>query len=45
MAVRWFRSGTVDHVPGSVLDPFPKLLRLNDAVASDPRVVAWRARS
>jgi glutathione S-transferase len=45
MGVRWFRSGTVDHVPASVFDPFPKLLRLSDAVANDPRVQAWRARS
>jgi glutathione S-transferase len=45
MAVRWFRSNAVDHVPGSVLDPFPKLLRLHDAVGRDPRVMAWRART
>ena len=44
MAVRWFRSGVVDHVPGSVLDPFPKLLRLHDAVGNDARIQAWRAR-
>ncbi len=45
MGLRWFRSGAVDHVPSSVLDPFPKLLRLHDAVGNDPRVQAWRART
>jgi glutathione S-transferase len=33
MMVRWLRSGVVDHVPPSVLDACPKLLRLSDTVA------------
>jgi glutathione S-transferase len=44
MAVRWFRSGVVDHIPRSVFDPFPKLVRHHDAVANDPRIAAWRAK-
>ncbi|CAN5557258.1 hypothetical protein BH11MYX1_BH11MYX1_11660 [soil metagenome] len=44
MGVRWFRSGVVDHIPGSVFDAFPKLVRHHDAVANDARVAAWRAR-
>ncbi len=44
MGVRWFRSGVVDHIPGSVFDAFPKLVRHHDAVANEPRIAAWRAR-
>jgi glutathione S-transferase len=44
MAVRWFKRGTVDHVPASVFDAFPKLTRLHDAVADHPRVRAWTAK-
>ncbi|MEO8703873.1 MAG: glutathione S-transferase family protein [Kofleriaceae bacterium] len=44
MGVRWFRSGVVDHIPGSVFDAFPKLVRHHDAVANDARIAAWRAR-
>jgi glutathione S-transferase len=44
MAVRWFKRGTVDHVPGTVFDAFPKLTRLHDAVADHPRVRAWTAK-
>src|SRR4051812_314246 len=32
MIVRWFRSGVLDHIPATVLDGFPKLNRLHDAV-------------
>jgi glutathione S-transferase len=32
MAVRWLTSGTVDHVPTTVFDKYPKLLRLYHAV-------------
>ena len=44
MAVRWFKRGTVDHVPTTVFDRFAKLTRLHDAVADHPRVRAWLAR-
>lgn len=44
MGVRWFRSGVVDHIPASVFDAFPKLVRHHDAVAAEPRIAAWRAK-
>ncbi|HEY4183158.1 MAG TPA: glutathione S-transferase [Kofleriaceae bacterium] len=44
MGVRWFKSGVLDHVPGTVFDAFPKLTRHHDAVANDARIAAWRAK-
>lgn len=44
MAVRWIAGGTLDHVPASVFTPFPKLLRVHDAVRDDARVRAWYAK-
>jgi len=44
MGVRWFKSGVVDHIPATVFDKFPKLVRHHDAVAADPRIAAWRAK-
>ncbi len=43
MAVRWFKRGTVDHIPATIFDAFPKLTRLHDAVAQHPRLAAWIA--
>jgi glutathione S-transferase len=45
MVVRWFASGTVDHVPATVFDAFPKLNRLYQAVAAHPGITAWLARA
>jgi prostaglandin-H2 D-isomerase / glutathione transferase len=45
MMVRWLTSGTLDHVPTSVLDHCPKLLRLHKAVAEHPGVKGWLGRS
>jgi glutathione S-transferase len=45
MVVRWFASGTVDHVPATVFDAFPKLKRLHEAVGAHPGIKAWLARS
>lgn len=42
---RWLRGGKLDHIPTTVLDPFPKLIRVHDAVAEHPRVRAWYARA
>jgi hypothetical protein len=51
MAVRWFKSGMLDHVPANIFDPFPNLNRIHDAVRdhaglSDPGTLApeaeWR---
>ncbi len=43
MAVRWFASGTVDHVPSSVFAAFPKLTRVYESVQNDARIKAWYA--
>lgn len=45
MLVRWLVSGVLDHVPTSVLDHCPKLLRLSRAVGDHPGVKAWLAKS
>ncbi len=44
MMARWLTSGTLDHVPTSVLDHCPKLLRLHKAVSEHSRVKVWLAR-
>jgi glutathione S-transferase len=36
--------GTVDHIPADIFKPFPKLLRLYEAVKTHPKVVEWYAR-
>ena len=43
-AVRWFATGTVDHVPATVFAPFPKLTRLYESVRDDARIKAWYAK-
>lgn len=45
MIVRWLTGGVLDHVPTTVLDHCPKLLRLSNAVAEHPGVLSWKARS
>jgi glutathione S-transferase len=44
VVVGWLKSGVLDHIPASVLDPFPKLEKLYQSVLSHPKVAAWRAR-
>ena len=44
MVVRWFATGTVDHIPATVFDDFPKLKRLYQAVGDHERVKAWSVR-
>ncbi|MBN8510948.1 MAG: glutathione S-transferase family protein [Burkholderiales bacterium] len=44
MVVRWLSSGTLDHVPTTVLDHCPKLLRLYRAVGAHPGVKSWLER-
>jgi hypothetical protein len=43
--VRWLISGTIDHVPTSVLDHCPKLKRLCQQVGEHPGVKAWLERT
>ncbi|WP_418315616.1 glutathione S-transferase family protein [Piscinibacter sakaiensis] len=45
MVVRWLTSGALDHVPTSVLDHCPKLLKLYQAVGDHPGVKEWLAKS
>jgi glutathione S-transferase len=45
MMVRWLTSGTLDHVPTTVLDHCPKLLRLFRAVGEHAGVKDWQAKS
>lgn len=45
MLVRWLISGVLDHVPTTVLDHCPKLLRLHRDVGAHPGVQAWLAKS
>ena len=43
--VRWFASGTVDHVPKTIFADFPKLTSVYEAVQSHPGVVGWYEKS
>lgn len=45
LAVRWFAGGKVDHVPATIFAPYPKLIRVHDAVRDHAGVKAWNARS
>lgn len=44
MAVRWFAGGKVDHVPATIFDGYPKLVRVHDAVRDHEGVKAWYAK-
>lgn len=44
MIVGWLRSGILDHIPPTVLDPFPKLNRVHDAVRDHARIKTWYAK-
>ena len=41
---KWLSSGTVDDIPSSIFDAFPKFKAAAEAVRTHPRVVAWYAR-
>ena len=41
MMARWLTSGVLDHIPTSVLDHCPKLLKLHAAVAEHAGVKSW----
>lgn len=45
MIVRWLVLGTVDHVPTTVFDACPKLLRVFQQVGDHPGVLAWLERA
>lgn len=44
MGMRSFRRGVMDHIPTTVFDGFPKLIKLYEAVEAWPAVKAWIAR-
>lgn len=44
IAVRWFRSGALDHIPTTIFDAYPKLNRVHDAVHAHARVKDWYAK-
>jgi len=39
-----YTKGVYDHIPKEILEAFPKITALMDAVASHPRVVDWYAK-
>ena len=45
MVVRWLTTGALDHVPTTVLDHCPKLLRLYWVLGEHAGVKAWLARA
>ncbi len=45
MIVRWLSSGTVDHIPTTVFDHCPKLMRVFREVGAHPGVKAWLERT
>jgi glutathione S-transferase len=45
MILRWIRGGALDHIPATVFDAFPKLVRVHDAVRDHAGVKAWYAKT
>jgi len=45
MIVRWLKGGKVDHVPATIFDAHPKLIRVHDAVRDHAAVKAWNAKT
>jgi prostaglandin-H2 D-isomerase / glutathione transferase len=45
MTVKWILGGKLDHIPTTVFNAFPKLMRTYTAVSEDTRVVAWYSKS
>lgn len=44
MAVKWFASGVVDHVPSTIFDVYPKLMGVFAAVRDHAGVKSWYGR-
>jgi glutathione S-transferase len=44
VALRWLKSGTVDHIPATLLDGYGKLGRVFAAVRDDARIQSWAAK-
>ena len=41
IAHKWVASGSIDHVPATLFEGFPKLTRVAQAVAAHERVKSW----
>ena len=39
-----FLRGNIDYIPATIFQPYPKLLRVFEAVKSHPKVLEWYAR-
>jgi len=44
MVVRWFVSGSIDHISTDVFADFPKLMGLYEAVHTHPGITSWYAK-
>lgn len=44
MAVRWFIGGKVDHIPATIFESYPKLVRVHDAVRDHAGVKSWYSK-
>jgi len=44
VCLRWIKSGTIDDIPATVLDAYPKLNRVFAAVRDDARIQSWAAK-
>ena len=45
MAVRWFIGGKVDHIPATIFENYPKLVRVHDAVRDHAGVKSWYSKA
>jgi glutathione S-transferase len=44
VVLRWIKAGSLDHIPATSFDSYPKLMRLYDAVQNDARIKSWGAK-
>ena len=44
MIVKWLKSGALDHIPATVLDGYPKLNGVHDAVRDHAGVKGWYSK-
>ena len=43
MLLRWLRGGALDHIPASIIEAYPKLMRVHDAVRDHAAIRAFYA--
>jgi len=44
VTLRWIKNGTLDDIPATLFDNQPKLMRVYEAVRTDPRIVSWQQK-